>query len=1030
MAAPASPSSPVRASVPPLTQPVPPQNHSIPSQNHSIPLQSQPFLNPTPLQTRPISTSQPFPPPLTPPPSLSSMATMFTSLSHTIAEKLTDKNFLLWKQQVEPVIIAHRLHPFLVHPQIPAKYASDEERLSGIVSEEFRSWEQKDAFLRSWLQSTLSAPILTKMIGCNHSYQLWEKIHNNNYTHVAAKAQQLRLELHNTSLGNKSVEEFLLRVKAISDSLSSVGDPISFKEQLAVILGGLPPEYASFVSMINITLRYQPHMTLDDIEALLLAQESQVEQTKKVIPDFSVNLTHTQPSNPTFPSSQESSQASNNSGFDNDDASSDHGGRGRGRGKGKIQCQVCFKPGHSAAVCYHRFNAQYVPKPPPQSSWEGQQNSWRPPQPPWQQPSSSPWQQPPSPWQQSSAYPPWQSAPVSQQWPNHPSSYPRPPSQWSPSQHIWPSNQWTSQSPPVGPHSGSSTMGPSQSQGSASQQQSQSNAAQAYLANMPSPPASSTWYPDSGASHHVTPNGGNIQQPEPFEGPDQIYVGNGQGLTVSQTGSTSFPSPFNSQFSLTLNNLLHVPKITKNLLSVSKFAHDKHVYFEFHSNSCYVKSQANNQILLQGKVGTDGLYAFPSMLSSSTVLNKSLYLPTVNTVSKCTSFMDWHNRLGHPSHDVLHSVLSSCNIPIHNKKTVSFCKACCMGKIHKLPSTSSNTVYSSPLELVFSDLWGPAPYTSQNGFKYYMSFVDAHTRFTWIYFLKVKSEAFTIFQQFKLMAELQFGDKLKSLQTDWGGEFRSFTIFLKNQGILHRLICPHTHHQNGVIERKHRHIVELGLTLLAHASIPLSYWDHSFQTSVYLINRLPSKSVHNSIPYTLLFNKTPDYSFLRTFGCSCFPNTRPYNKHKLDFRTQHCVFLGYSTSHKGYKCLTQEGKLLISKDVIFDETTFPYSSLFSTQSAPSPPSLNPVLSSIPVPQPSISLPNPPQITTNNVPLSSPSSDQFSIPGHSENNSSSNDFSSAVPIMSSPDPIPSSNPIMSSEIFSQNVDSGPVHNTHP
>src|ERR1044072_4884628 len=660
-------------------------------------------------------------------------------------------------------------------------------------------------------------------------------------------------------------------------------------------------------------------------------------------------------------------------------------------------------------------------------------------QPPWQQPPSS-WQQPSPSWQQPPSFPPWQSAPVSQQWPNSQPSYPRPPSQWSPSQQTWPSNRWSSQSPPaVGSHSGASNMGISQQQGNTSQQHSQPNAPQAYLANMPSPPASSTWYPDSGASHHVTPNGGNIQQPEPFEGPDQIYVGNGQGLAVTQTGSTSFPSPFNSQFSLTLNNLLHVPTITKNLLSVSKFAHDNHVYFEFHSNSCYVKSQDNNQILLQGKVGADGLYAFPSMLSSSTVLNKRLYLPTVNTVSKCTSFMDWHNRLGHPNHDVLNSVLSSCNIPIHNKKSISFCKACCMGKIHKLPSSSSTTVYSNPLELVFSDLWGPAPYTSQNGFKYYMSFVDAHTRFTWIYFLKVKSEAFTIFQQFKLMAELQFGHKLKSLQTDWGGEFRSFTTFLKNQGILHRLICPHTHHQNGVIERKHRHIVELGLTLLAHASIPFSYWDHAFQTSVYLINRLPSKSIQNSVPYTLLFKKFPDYSFLRAFGCSCFPNTRPYNQHKLDFRTQHCVFLGYSTSHKGYKCLSQEGKLIISKDVIFDETTFPYSTLFLPKSDTNPSSPSPVLAFIPTPTTSHIPPNAPQVTTNILPNSSNNSGHDSSHVSISHNDSSAGLSGAEPLMSaassSPDPSSPINPLVSSSSVSQGLLSNPttenqIQNTHP
>ena len=70
------------------------------------------------------------------------------------------------------------------------------------------------------------------------------------------------------------------------------------------------------------------------------------------------------------------------------------------------------------------------------------------------------------------------------------------------------------------------------------------------------------------------------------------------------------------------------------------------------------------------------------------------------------------------------------------------------------------------------------------------------------------------------MAELQFNSKIKSLQTDWRGEFRPLTSFLVDCGIQHRLICPNTHHQNGVVKRKHRRIVELELTLL-HASLPL-----------------------------------------------------------------------------------------------------------------------------------------------------------------------------------------------------------------
>jgi len=126
-------------------------------------------------------------------------------------------------------------------------------------------------------------------------------------------------------------------------------------------------------------------------------------------------------------------------------------------------------------------------------------------------------------------------------------------------------------------------------------------------------------------------------------------------------------------------------------------------------------------------------------------------------------------------------------------------------------------------------------------------------------------------------------------------------------GIIHKLICPHTHHQNGVVERKHRHITELGLTLLHHASLPLKFWDFPFQTAVYVINRLPIASLQFRVPYTVLYKSKPDYSFIKVFGCACFPFLKSYNKHKLEFCSQECVFLGYSGSHKGYFCLSKSG---------------------------------------------------------------------------------------------------------------------------
>ena len=180
------------------------------------------------------------------------------------------------------------------------------------------------------------------------------------------------------------------------------------------------------------------------------------------------------------------------------------------------------------------------------------------------------------------------------------------------------------------------------------------------------------------------------------------------------------------------------------------------------------------------------------------------------------------------------------------------------------------------------------------------------------------------------MVELQYNLPTKVVQTDGGGEFRHFTQFLTNLGIQHRLTCPHTHHQNGYVERKHRHIVETGLTLLAHAKLPLYFWDHAFLTTTYLFNRLPSPTLDNKSPFFMLHLQFTDYKFLKCFGCACFPFTRPYNAHKLEFHSKECVFLGYSPSHKGYKCLDPSGKMFISKDVIFNEQRFPYIKLFST----------------------------------------------------------------------------------------------------
>lgn len=147
-------------------------------------------------------------------------------------------------------------------------------------------------------------------------------------------------------------------------------------------------------------------------------------------------------------------------------------------------------------------------------------------------------------------------------------------------------------------------------------------------------------------------------------------------------------------------------------------------------------------------------------------------------------------------------------------------------------------------------------------------------------------------------------------------------------GIQMQFSCPYTSVQNGRAERKHRHIVEMGLTLLAQAHLPYTYWADAFIMAVYLINRLPTPILEMKTPMELLYSKEPEYKSLQPFGCACYPCLKPYNNHKFEFHSQKFVFLGPAPQHRGYKCLSSTGRIYISRHVVFDPSLFPCSNGF------------------------------------------------------------------------------------------------------
>lgn len=128
-----------------------------------------------------------------------------------------------------------------------------------------------------------------------------------------------------------------------------------------------------------------------------------------------------------------------------------------------------------------------------------------------------------------------------------------------------------------------------------------------------------------------------------------------------------------------------------------------------------------------------------------------------------------------------------------------------------------------------------------------------------------------------------------------------------------------------MVKRKHRHVIELGLAMLYHASVPKRYWVNAFGTIVFLINRLPTPRLGMISPLEKLLSKKPVYSPLRVFGSCCFPCLWAYATNKFDPGSLPCVFIGYSDRHKGYRCLyPPTWRVYISRHVVFDESMFPF----------------------------------------------------------------------------------------------------------
>ncbi|KAJ0866536.1 putative RNA-directed DNA polymerase [Helianthus annuus] len=399
------------------------------------------------------------------------------------------------------------------------------------------------------------------------------------------------------------------------------------------------------------------------------------------------------------------------------------------------------------------------------------------------------------------------------------------------------------------------------------------------------------WIVDSGASQHMVRTDKdliNIVDISEFN--ITVSHPNGTNVKVLKIGNQKLINE------IILKDVFYVPGYNVNLLSVYRLSKDNHVTVVFNETNCLLQDSSSKRILMSGSQDC-GLY----FVGNSGNLINACFNSSVQSFT-------WHNRLGHPSDQVL--VVLKHSLKIQSSEHGP-CDICHRAKQVRVPFPLSEHKSKSVCDLIHLDVWGPYRVTSYDGYKYFLTIVDDFSRAVWCYFLTNKTE---VFENLKIFYELmltQFKKKVKIIRSDNGTEFVNSQMdsFCKTKGILHQTTCSYTPQQNGVVERKHRHLLNTARALMFQGGLPL---------------RLPSYVLNARSPFEMMFNFRPSLSHLRNFGCLCF-STILHDSNKFSYNAEKCVLLGYSSFKKGYKLWSLDNKkIFFSRDVKFYENVYPF----------------------------------------------------------------------------------------------------------
>ncbi|KAL1192817.1 Retrovirus-related Pol polyprotein from transposon TNT 1-94 [Cardamine amara subsp. amara] len=374
--------------------------------------------------------------------------------------------------------------------------------------------------------------------------------------------------------------------------------------------------------------------------------------------------------------------------------------------------------------------------------------------------------------------------------------------------------------------------------------------------------------------------------------------------------TTSYKSGKVKLGSVCLRDVFFVDGLQCHLISVSQLTRDSGCIFQISDKLCVVQDRISRILIGAGKQ-CNGLYFFRGVAVAAAMQGSNL-----------ESMEVWHCRLGHPSSKALKLLqFSDFSSSFDSKK----CDVCIRAKQTKESFPLSMNKSSSIFEMVHCDLWSPYRTPAICGSRYFLTIVDDYSRAVWIYLLTSKQETPTHLKNFLALVDCQFSTVVKTLRSDNGSEFVCLQDYFLQKGIVHETSCVGTPQQNGRVERKHRHILNVARVLCFQAHLPIEFWGYCALAVGYLINRTQTALLQEKTPFELIYQRPPPMSHIRTFGCLCYVHNQKHGGDKFASRSNPSVFIGYPFAKKGWRVYNIEtGVISVSRDVVFCETNYPF----------------------------------------------------------------------------------------------------------